>query len=496
MNLYDAIKTESNYTLTENGAVTHASTLDKVLDLFALGGSYRNRDEEEVCNLFKKAYSQDKELAMKCLFYLRDVRGGQGERRFFRTAYKWLIDKDPDVAKKYLHFIPEYGRWDDLIDICYNTALESYMCDIVFRQLMKDKNETDITKVSLLAKWMPSENASNPVTKAKARIFMYEISMSSKTYRKILSSLRKKINVLERLMSNNDWDDIQFDKIPSIAGLKYSEAFRTREETKERYKEFIQNKKTSVNAGVLNPVDIVSKITTNHGYDKVFIDTMQKYWDNLTDYYNGRSENAIAMIDVSGSMTGQPMDAAIGMGIYVAQKSQGAFANHFITFSSQPSLLEIEGDNIVEQVYNVKRAPWGGSTNIEAAFDLILDAAVRNNLPQSELPSKFYIFSDMEFDMARRGSIWSFHERKPLPSKETLIESIDKKWREAGYEMPKILFWNLDARQNNIPAIGEKYTYISGFSMSQMQQIFGEVDAITLMLNVLNAPRYAELTLN
>lgn len=492
--LYDAIKKETNFTNTENGAVTHKTSFNKVLDMFALGGSYRNRTDDEVINLFRDAFDENPHLAIKCLFYLRDVRGGQGERRFFRVAYKWLIENYTKTARQYLPCIAYYGRWDDLIDICFNTALANDMLSIVKAQLKFDAY-APAQEVSLLAKWMPSENASSADTKAKARWFAYKFGYSPKDYRKTLSAIRKKINVLERLMSAREWDNIQFDKIPSVAGLRYSDAFRTREETKDRYIEFIKAKSTKVNAAVLNPVDIVEKVISKM-YKKYLDDTfedfansMQKYWDNLTDYYNGRSEEAIAIVDVSGSMSGKPMAAAIGMGLYVAQKSTGRFANHFITFSEHPTLVEVKGDNIVEQVKYTMKADWGGNTNLEAALDLILNAAIHEKLPQSELPSKFYIFSDMEFDQAA----FSWNRRNERQAPETLIESIDKKWRAAGYEMPKVLFWNLDARHNNIPAIGEKYTYISGFSMSQMQQIFGNKSAVELMLEVLNAERYAML---
>lgn len=490
----NGLKNETNFGYTENGAVKHNSTLDHVLDMFSMGGAYRNRTDKEVEALFGDAYRQDKNLAMKCLFYLRDVRGGQGERRFFRVAYRWLIKNDVEIAAKFLNVIPEFGRWDDLIKICYNTPLVSIMGDIVHRQLLED---THCEVPSLLGKWMPSENASSTTTKEMARYFMKQFNMSPKTYRKILSSLREKINVLERLMSENRWDEIQFDKIPSVAGMKYRNAFAVKEVTAARYKAFMESKTTKVNAAVLNPVDIVDKILYKNRYntsDDVFEETMQKYWDNLKDYYCGREENAIAVVDVSGSMYGTPVAAAVGMGAYVAEKSHGPFAGHFITFSANPQLVEFEGDNIVDKVNRCVRADWGMNTNLEKVFELILTTALKTKASQTDLPARLYIFSDMEFDAACGGGYggWRSESFNGVTSATvgTLLERMEKKFNAHGYQLPKVTFWNLDARTNNIPAIGDSFNYISGFSMSQMEAVMAGLTATDMMLKVLLADRY------
>lgn len=504
MGLLNAMKNDNNYGYTENGAVKHNTTMDKVLDLFALGGAYRNRTDKEVEELFGDAYREDPELALKCLFYLRDCRGGQGERRFFRVAYKWLCRNDEATARDNLGLLPEYGRWDDLIDIifsCKQVALKGLK--LIHNQLILD---LECKTPSLLAKWMPSENASSPKTKKKAKWLMSELGYSAKQYRKMLSTLRQKINILERLMSENRWDEIEFDKIPSIAGMKYRNAFAVNEVTAAKYKAFMEDKKTKVNANVLNPVDIAAKVLDRGKYwefkslSDVEVDTLCKYWDNLKDYYQGREENAIAIVDVSGSMEGQPMAAAVGMGAYIAQKSHGRFANHFITFSSNPQLVEFEGDNIVDKMRRCTRADWGMSTNIEAAMDLILYTAINNNLPQSDLPARLYIFSDMEFDAGlttyaleytNMHRDWGERPQKNSLNKfNTLFESIQKKWATAGYEMPQITFWNLDSRHKNVPAIGPKFNYLSGFSMSQMEAVMAGKNAIDMMLEVLNSERY------
>ena len=302
-------------------------------------------------------------------------------------------------------------------------------------------------------------------------------------------------------MSENRWDEIEFDKIPSAAGMKYRNAFAVKEVTAARYKEFMSNKSTKVNADVLNPVDIASKALGDGYYrsrlDKTQREVLCKYWDNLKDYYEGRKENAIAIIDVSGSMYGQPLAAAVGMGAYVASKSHGPFANHFITFSAEPKLVEFQGDDIVDKMQRCVTADWGMNTNVAAAMDLILNAAVNHKLPQSDLPARLYIFSDMEFDacITNESNIdrWYGSHNLDRDQVQTLFEQIEQKWRDAGYDMPQVTFWNLDARQNNIPAIGNKFNYISGFSMSQMEAVMAGKTAIDMMLDVLNSKRYNDI---
>ena len=502
MSLLNAMKSDSNYTYTENGAVTHVTTLNKVLDMFALGGAYRNRSDKDIEILFGDAYRENPLYALKCLFYLRDCRGGQGERRFFRVAYKWLVRNDQATARANMRFIPEMGRWDDLIDIAY-TYRETKFGKDAFIFIVEQLSKDEMSKTpSLLGKWMPSENASSKETKAKAKWLINALGCTPKEYRKMLSGLRKKINVLERLMSENRWDEIEFDKIPSAAGMKYRNAFAVKEVTAARYKEFMSNKSTKVNAAVLNPVDIASKII-GEGWrvpnlDRTQVDALCKYWDNLKDYYEGREENAIAIIDVSGSMSGIPMAAAVGMGAYVAEKSHGPFANHFITFSAEPELVEFQGDNIVDKMQRCIRANWGMNTNVAAAMDLILNAAVDHKLPQSDLPARLYIFSDMEFDACiitneSHRDRWGYACNLDRDQIQTLFEQIEQKWRDAGYDMPQVTFWNLDARQNNIPAIGNKFNYISGFSMSQMEAVMAGKTAIDMMLDILNSKRYNDI---
>ena len=469
--LLDGLKDEFNYGITENGAKKHLTTKSDVLDMFALCGSYRNRSDDDCILAFKKAYEENAELALKCLFYLRDVRGGQGERRFFRVCFKWLAVNDTEAALRNLPYISEYGRWDDLIYSCIDTPCKKEMLKIIEDQLALDLcSKTP----SLLGKWMPSENASSKTTKAVADQLRTALGLSHRDYRKMLSFLRSKINIVEKLMSENRWDEIEFDKIPSKAGIIYKNAFARRDILAKKYEAFAKDKDTKVNAKTLYPYDIAHQAFYCKMDDEVNREMIQKFWDNLPDYYNGRVENSIAIVDVSGSMYGRPLEAAVSLGAYVAEHSKGLFANHFITFSSNPQLVKFEGTDIVDKFRRAGTANWGGSTNIEKTMNLLLETAIKNEVPSSEMPTTLYIFSDMEFDQAS--------EDLRVKNQTTFFESMRKIWATYGYTLPKVIFWNLDGRSQNIPALGREFSYVSGLSPVMIETILGGKDGYDLMI--------------
>ena len=466
--------------------------------MFALCGAYRNRSDADCILAFKNAYEENPVLALKCLFYLRDCRGGQGERRFFRVCFRWLADNHPDAAIRNLDNVSEFGRWDDLIYSTVDTKIETQALVIVAKQLTLDM---DCKTPSLLAKWMPSENASSKETKRVAGIVRSRLGMKHKEYRKTLSVLRTRINIVEKLMSQNRWDEIEFDKIPSKAGLIYKNAFARRDMIAKKYETFAKSEDTKVNAAVLNPVDIANKIFGNYGRysgDSTDRAMLQKYWDNLKDYYNGREENGLAIVDVSGSMSGQPMNAAVSMGAYIAERGHGPFANHFITFSANPELVKFEGVDVVDKFLRARQADWGMNTNIEAVFEMLLNVAKREGTKVEDMPQTLYIFSDMEFDgciTSGKSSRdrWGCYNRLDRNSIETLLEGIAKDWAEAGYDLPRVIFWNLDARSQNIPALGGRFSYVSGFSMNMVECILSGKDGYDLMLEKLMSERYASV---
>ena len=507
----NALKEKNNYTFTENGAITYRSTLNGLLDLFALGGAYRTRSDADCITLFKKAFEEDQTYAMKCLFYLADIRGGQGERRFFRVISKWLANEHTEVMRRNLQYVPEYRRWDDLYEFV-GTPLESAAFTLMYHQLQLDvQSKTP----SLLAKWLKSENTSSRESRFLANKTREYFNMSHKEYRKTLSILRERIRVLERLMSAGRWDEIEFDKIPSRAGMIYKNAFARHdlermksEKNIQTYADFAKDKNTKVNAKALYPYEVVKKAMEysggswgyyyNHGYkdqdlnntDRLMIN---KYWDSLKELMDSYAFNGLAVVDTSGSMYGDPLAVAISLGMYCAEHTTGAFANHFFTFSSNPDFLEIQGADFVDKVKRMSGANWGGSTNIEAVFNEMLAVAKANHCSQDEIPASVIIISDMEFDScvvggARNSSRWGGGPR----ANETLFETIENRWNAAGYRMPNLVFWNVDARQNNIPMkVSGHVSYVSGFSPVLFEQVLKGVTAYDLMFDKLDSERYA-----
>lgn len=486
--LLNGLQQATNYALTENGAVTYRSTLNPVLDLFAVGGAYRQRSDADCITLFKMAFDADESLALKCLFYLRDVRGGQGERRFFRVCMRWLANERTEAARRNLQYIPEYGRWDDLYSLV-GTCLEEDVFKLMYHQLALD---VECNTPSLLAKWLKSENTSSAESRALGTKTRVAFGMTAKQYRKTLSILRERIRIVERLMSENRWDEIEFDKLPSRAGIIYRNAFARRDILKEKYEAFAKDKSTTVNAGALYPHDIAHKAFYS---DTLPLESserlmLQKYWDNLPDYYNGKQENGIAVIDVSGSMNGVPMEAAVSMGAYIADKAKGPFAGHFITFSHNPHLVKFEGADITDKFNRCIDADWGMDTNIEAVFNLLLETAIKNGCPAEDMPERIYIFSDMQFNYCM---YTPDAYGRSADGVNTLIESMASKWEAFGYKIPSVVFWNLRASQNNIPAIGDGFSYVSGFSPVMIEQILSGKDGVDLMLEKLNSSRYEQI---
>ena len=495
--LLNGMKQATNFTLTENGGITHKTTNSDLLDMFAMGAAMRNRSESDIILMFQKAFAENPELAMKMLFYIRDVRGGQGERRFFRTIIKWAAGNKTtrESVRKNIEFIPEFGRWDDLYALC-DTALEQDMFAFMKKQLALD---LECKTPSLLAKWMKSENASSNETKRLAEKTRRYLSMNHKEYRKMLSIMRARINVLEVLMSANRWDEIEFDKIPSKAGLIYKNAFARRDIIKAKYEAFAKDENTKVNAGTLYPYEVVEKaIDLMGGYyswrrNSVALDNtdrlmINKYWDNLTDYFNGAKLDALCMIDTSGSMSGTPINVATALGLYCAERNQGPWHNHYISFSSRPQLIETAGVDFCDKVQRIVATNLCENTNIEAAFDMVLNTAVRTG---ASLPEYMIVISDMEFDTAT-GNYWRHTGGMTVANAETVMKTIERKFNAAGYRMPKLIYWNVDARQNNIPMIGNhRVSYVSGFSPSIFQSILTGKTGWDLMIEAIDSERYA-----
>ena len=507
----NGMKQVNNYAVTENGALTHFTTMDGLMDLFAMGAAYRTRTDEDVILLFKNAFDADPVYALKCLFYIRDVRGGQGERRFFRVATKWLAKYDTAAMQRNLIHVPEFGRWDDLF-VFIGTPLETAALDIIKHQLALD---AQCKTPSLLAKWMPSENTSSAKTVKTAKVVRKFLGMSPKQYRKVLSALRARINVLERLMSEGRWDEIEFDKIPSKAGIKYKNAFARHDIERmksdkivQSYADFAKSETTKVNAKALYPYEVVAKgievmgiRRSGWGYSSHAAKPMDntdrlmvnKYWENMQDYFNGKSFNGLAVVDTSASMRGydaaSPINVAISLGMYCAERAKGPFAGHYVAFSRNPRLVSVQGVDFCDKVKRIYDANLCENTNIEATFDMLLNTAIQNHCSQDDLPQNIIVISDMEFDQGTSEG-WGYN--RTTFNAKTVMEKMRIKWANHGYRMPHLIYWNVQARQNNIPEdMGcGLVSYVSGMSPSIFEQIMSGKTGYDLMMEKLDSARY------
>jgi hypothetical protein len=500
----DELKSQTNFTETENGAIAHTSTLNRVYDLFAFGGAYRKRSDADCIVLFANAYNENPAFAVKALFYLRDIRGGQGERRFFRVCFRWLCENHPEHARKLVRFLPEYGRYDDLWETTIDTELWRNTIAIVEDQLALD---LDSNTPSLLAKWLPSENASSYHTKFMAKKISKSLGISNKEYRKDLKILRDRIKVVEKLMSENRWDEIQFDKIPSKAGLIYKNAFARRDVIAKKYETFIKSEKTSVNTKTLYPYEIVAKVVQKMSYwdgdmnlselDRI---TLEKYWNNLPNYLEGgHNQSILCVVDTSGSMCGNkasaPINVAISLGMYAAERCTGPFKDHYISFSSKPQLIHIEGVDFSDKVNRIYQTNLCSNTNLAATFDLLKETALSNPGAAADMPSTIVVISDMEidnmsytFDESRGRSVhWTRQNTK------TEMERIREDWAAVGLKLPNLVYWNVDARNNTILDSGDSVSFVSGFSPIIFQQVIKGVKGKELMMNILESDRYKDI---
>jgi len=490
------MKNDANYKYTENGAVAYKSTNSAVYDMFAFGAAYRSRTAEDVILLFKNAFEENRELALKCLFYIGDCRGGQGERRFFRLCFNWLAEQYPEIARKNLEIVPTYRRWDDIIYSCFDTPVEADMLALVKHQLALD---VECKTPSLLAKWLPSENASSATTKIAGSRIRAALGMNHKQYRKVLSALRTRINIVEKLMSEGRWDEIEFDKIPSRAGLIYKNAFARRDLIAQKYAEFAKDETKKVNAATLYPYEIVKKAIERSGFwDYNYRDIsetdrqmIEKYWDNLPDYFDGKQSNMLCVVDTSGSMSGTPINVAISLGMYCAERAGGPFKDHYISFSSRPQLIHIEGIDFVDKVRRIKATNLCENTNLTATFDMLLNIADRPEVSEEDIPSTIVVISDMEIDCSGcyRSDRWT------KEGASTEMEKVRRKWAEHGHKLPRLVYWNVSARNNTILDAGPNVSFVSGMSPSTFASVITGKNGMDLMMETITAERYSAVTI-
>lgn len=471
---------QTNDSRTENGMVTNSTSLNACVDLFFQIGAMRGQDESRLINAFTKAYGENPLTAMKLLFWARDIRGGAGERKIFKDIMSYLAVKRTDVLSKNLHLAPEFGRWDDLL-VLIGTPLEKDALALIAKGLE--------TKNGLCAKWMPRPNVSNRESKRQAHIIRNYLGLTPKEYRKLLV---ENCNTVEQLMCAKEWSKIDYSKLPSKAMSDLMKAFSKND--KDRFGAYLTSLEkgedgVKINASAVYPYDIIKNM--KHGNNR----GADAQWLALPNYMDGNAERVLPLVDVSSSMNQSVgdnpnlnvLDVAIALGLYISERNVGPYHNAFISFDSRPQLITVNG-SLTERYSQMAKSPWGGSTDLAASFDLILDKAKSAKVSQEDMPTMMIIFSDMEFNRTDRS--WN----------ESAQQMIERKFAAAGYVMPKIVYWNLASRgDKNKPVHFDKAgtALVSGFSPSLLTSLLSGKDTspLSMMNEVINSERYASVTI-
>ena len=446
--LITGIEEDMSLTFTENGATAYNTAgAGDLLDLFAISGSLRTR-LDDIDSKYVRAIAEDKLNAVKLAFYTRDIREGLGERDAARRMFRVLATADPDAMAKNMYLLPEYGRWDDVVELI-DTPAGKKAVELINAQLSEDVvNMSAGRPVSLLAKWLPSANTSSRKTRCRAETVIEALGMTPREYRKTLSALRAYLNVTEVRMTEKDYDSINYAHVPSNAMNRYREAFRKNDKDGfSRYLESLKKGEAKINSGTLYPYDIVQKYTDElaWSYGRVPVVTpdevLEEQWKALPNYIEGEN-NYLIMVDVSGSMMGRPIATSVGLGIYFAERNKGAFANTFMTFTDVPQVVRVNGDSLAEKVSSVFSYGVGYNTDLEAAFEAVLRAAVRRKIPAEEMPKSIIVISDGEIDSLTYQTNWGF------------VDEMKDRFNAMGYELPNLVLWNVESRQDTYHASG------------------------------------------
>ena len=482
-----------NESYTENSALSFRTSGKELLDLNFAVASLRGATDETIMDMFMKAFYEDKILAMKWLFYARDIRGsGLGERNLFRVVMSSLAKDYPAIVTKLISLIPEYGRFDDLWCLL-DTDFKANIIEMVRAQLTIDIANMKLEQpTSLLAKWMPSINASSPITVRYAKILCKGLRLSSKIYRKTLVALRAYIDVVEVKMSAKRWDEIKYEAVPSKANLVYNGAFLKNDEDRRRgFLSALEKGETKINSSVLYPHDIVHKYKEYRRKDKDI--ALEEMWKALPNTVLGCG-NTMVVADGSGSMRTTisktcttALDVAQALSIYFAERSSGQFKDKYITFSERPQFVDLsQGKSLIEKILIANRFDEVANTNIEAVFELILATAVRGKMSQSNLPNNVLVISDMEFDQCAEGTYGTALNKK-------LFEVIGERFVAAGYQLPRLVFWNVNSRTKAIPVIENDLgvALVSGFSTNIVKMVMSnKADPYECLIEALSVPRY------
>ncbi len=451
MGFYQISEQMLNTAFTENGDKAYTTTGSACLDYFSIIGGKRH-NLVDALNLFMKSYYEDPRLTIKILFYVRDIKGGLGERSIFRYTFNALANMYPEVASQLIKYIPEYGRYDDLL-VCLNSPIKKTVLEYIDNQLKEDlANKQNNKPISLLAKWLPSINTSSTEARNLASIIASSLKMKKEEYRKTLAYLRKGL-IIENNLREVDYS-FDYGKVPSNAMFKYRNAFIKHD--RKRYLDYLEDVKTGkskINTAALYPYEIIRRLDeAEKSFELASLDVMWKSFD--------RSEitsKTIVVRDGSGSMTCgsgsvAPIEVATSLAILFAEQLTGEFKNTFITFSSSPKVVKIKGDTIKEKYDCISKYCDCSNTDIYKVYKLILDVYKHKNFKKEDAIDRIVIISDMEFDCVENAS-------------KSTFENFKEEFSNLGYDMPEVVFWNVYARKNQFPTINEEgVKLISGSS--------------------------------
>ena len=490
MSLVDVLRQKDAY--TENGAITNSTSLNPCLDLFFLAGACRQESEQNIQNKLVSSYACDPLKTLKIIFWAGDIREGAGERRFFKLALSWLAKEHIKDLHQNMALVPEFSRWSSLFEVALT---DDNVLNYIVSVLLDEKAKGH----SLLCKWLPRQGSVVDVKKSSKKWGFSTTTTETRKPRKLYGGLANKIrkvaklspkeyrkilvkgtSVVENLMCSNQWDKIDYSKVPSVAMNKYNKAWYRRGGDKfAQYLQSLQKGETKINAGAIFPHDIIKNVFSSSYWGADELNEAQiAQWNALPNYLGEEEHSILPVCDVSGSMYGVPITVSVGLGLYLSERNKGAFKDAFITFSSRPQLEYLKGD-INRRIKQLSDADWGGNTNITAVFELILRRGLEEKVPQEDMPNTVLIISDMEFDCC--GQMTNF-------------EHIKAQYIKAGYEIPNIVFWNVNGRSGNVPVrVNDKgVALVSGASPSIVRGVLADdLNPVKVMNTVIEADRYS-----
>lgn len=490
---------EHNLEFTENGAVSLKSTLDPRLNLFFktvrdLGSFTDDSSNKSLYDMVDKSFQVSPLDTVKILMNWRDCRGGKGDHRGFLVAFAYLSKIHPEWFYSNLHLLSEYGSYLDYVKLWHlveDSRAKTEIMDLIVETLKQDMKaleaDTNSTsKVSLVAKWIPSEKYK--WDRYNDHKFVYELCRKFfriqrvdnnhlKMLRKqVIVPLREHIKIVESKMCAEKYHEIDYEAVPSVAMNKYKKAFKRNDaERFDEYMSSVLRGEKKINSSQVYPHDLVRQYLNNVVREADSV--IEAQWAEIKKKAQESKafDKSIVVCDVSGSMDGTPMEVAIALGLL------GLYDNKLITFSEQPSLYHVPNGSLYEQVKLLKEMPWGYNTNFSRVMDLVIGLSARK--PEDAI-KRIFIFSDMQFDVA-----------VGLPnSSNTHFETFTQRFKDAGVEMPQIVFWNLRGDTKDFPVKYDErgVVMMSGYSPALLNGLLEgkQVTPIDVMMNIINNSRY------